>query len=226
MDAAHFIPYREPRGKRAGRSKRVAPLPKSAKLGPPGRLGVDANVQQVYAIHSDRDGARHRDGGAGLQLSPRQPGGYRSGRKPDRDAVPAADQDDHRALGVRHAGRRHRPYGERRQAGADLCKNHGLVRQRLVRLAAARPRDGQPAAARRQFPGHPAGQGAIDRIAGVGVLDREIPDPPDSDLDRGRDGAERNPADRGVRGVLLGRARRDAGALQADAVATTSATSC
>ena len=36
--------------------------------------------------------------------------------------------------------------------------------------------------------------------------------PSDPDLDRGCDGAERNPADRGVRGVLCRRARRDAGA--------------
>ncbi len=48
------------------------------------------------------------------------------------------------------------------------------------------------------------------------VLDRKIPDPFDPDLDRGCDGAERNSADRGFRGVLLGRARRHAGALQAD----------
>ena len=77
--------------------------------------------------------------------------------------------------------------------------------------------DGQSAAARRQLPRHAAGQGAIDRPAGIGVLDREIPDPSDPDLDRGCDGAERDPADRGVRGVLRGRARRDAGARQADA---------
>ena len=140
-------------------------------------------------------------------------------RQPDRDAVPAPDQDDHRAPGVRHPGRRHRPYGQRRQARAHLRQDHGLVRQRLVHLAAARPRHGQPAAAGRELPRHAAGQGAIDRPAGVGVLDREIPDPSDSDLDRGCDGAERDPADRGVRGVLLGGAGRDAGALQADAVA-------
>src|ERR1700730_8318008 len=36
------------------------------------------NVEQVYAIYSDRDGAWHRDGDAGLQLSARYPGGYRS----------------------------------------------------------------------------------------------------------------------------------------------------
>jgi hypothetical protein len=57
------------------------------------------------------------------------------------------------------------------------------------------------------FPGTLPRQGAVDRPAGVGVLDREIPDPSDPDLDRGRDGAERDPADRGVRGVLLGGAR-------------------
>ena len=80
--------------------------------------------------------------------------------------------------------------GSGAQAGTDFRQDHGLVRQRLVRVAAARPGDGQSAAARRQFPRHPAGQGAIDRLAGIGVLDREIPDPSDSDLDRGRDGAE------------------------------------
>ncbi len=42
----------------------------------------------------------------------------------------------------------------------------------------------------RQLPRHVAGQGAIDRPAGFGLLDREIPDPSDPDLDRGRDGAE------------------------------------
>src|SRR5260221_13720221 len=31
------------------------------------------NVEQVYAIYSDRDGAWHRDGDAGLQLSARYP---------------------------------------------------------------------------------------------------------------------------------------------------------
>ena len=69
------------------------------------------NVQQVYAVHPDRDGAWHCDGDHRLQLSARQPGGNRGGRKPDRHAVPAADQDDHRASGVRHARRRHRAYG-------------------------------------------------------------------------------------------------------------------
>ena len=59
--------------------------------------------------------------------------------------------------------------------------------------------------------------GPVDRPAGVGVLDREIPDPSDPDLDRGCDGAERDSADRGVRGVLRGGDGRDAGALQADA---------
>jgi hypothetical protein len=38
---------------------------------------------------------------------------------------------------------------------------------------------------------HPAGQAAIDRPAGIAVLDRKIPDPFDSDVDRGCDGAER-----------------------------------
>ena len=148
---------------------------------------------------------------------PDQPRRNRSRRQPDRDAVPAPDQDDHRAAGVRDPGRRHRPYGQRLQARPHLRKDHGLVRQRLLRFAAARPRHGQPAAARREFPRHAAGQGAIHRPAGLGVLDREIPDPSDPDLDRGRDGAERDPADRGLRGVLLGRDGRDAGALQADA---------
>ena len=155
-------------------------------------------------------------GTADLQFPARQPGRDRGRRKPDRHAVPAPDQDDHRAAGVCHPGRRHRPYGRRLQARPHLRQDHGLVRQRLLRLAAARPRDGQSAAARRQFPRHAARQGAIDRPAGVGVLDREIPDPSDPDLDRGCDGAERDPADRGIRGVLRRRARRDAGAVEAD----------
>ena len=66
------------------------------------------------------------------------------------------------------------------------------------------------------FPGTLPDKAPIDRPAGLGLLDREIPDPSDPDLDRGRDGAERDPADRGVRGVLRGRARRDAGTLEAD----------
>ena len=146
----------------------------------------------------------------------RQPGGNRGRRKPDRHAVPAPDQDDHRASGVRHARRRHRAYGLRLQARPRVRQDDGLVRQRLLCLAAARPRDGQSAAARRQLPRHAARQGAVDRPAGLGVLDREVPDASDPDLDRGCDGAERNPADRGVRRVLRGGARRDAGARQAD----------
>src|SRR5713101_3665148 len=119
------------------------------------------NVEQVYAIYSDRDGAWHRDGNAGLQLSARYKGGYRSGRKPDRDAVPAPDQDDHRAAGVRDPGRRHRPYGKRLQTGADFRKDHGLVCQRVLRLAAAWACDGQPVAAGLELSRHPAGQGAV-----------------------------------------------------------------
>ena len=167
-------------------------------------------------------------GTADLQLHARQPGRTRRRHQPDRHAVPAPDQDDHRAAGVRHPGRRHRPYGVRRQARAHLRQDHGLVRQRLLRLAAARPRHGQPAAARRQLPRDAAGQGAVDRPAGVGVLDREIPHPFDPDLDRRRDGAERDPADRDFRGVLLGRDGRLAGTLEAAAGADrrSSATSC
>ena len=180
-----------------------------------GLTGV-SNVEQVYAIHSDRDGAWHRDGRIHLQLPARQPGRARCRHQPDRHAVPAPDQDDHRAAGVRNPGRRHLPYGQRRQARPRVRQDHGLVRQRILRVAAARPRHGQSAAARRQLPGHAARQGAVDGPAGVGLLGREIPDPSDPDLDRGRDGAERDPADRGVRGVLCGRARRRTGARQAD----------
>ena len=107
--------------------------------------------------------------------------------------------------------------GSRRQARPHLRQDHGLVRLRLLRVAAARPGHGQPAAARRQLPRHPAGQGPVDRPAGLGLLDREIPHPPDPDLDRRRHGAERDPADRGLRGVLRRRHGGDAGTLQADA---------
>src|ERR1700682_1659850 len=69
--------------------KLVASPSKSAKLRGAGTYGGKKNVQQVYAIHFGREGAWHRDGDAVLQLSPRQPGGDRSRRKPDRDAVPA-----------------------------------------------------------------------------------------------------------------------------------------
>src|ERR1700737_452238 len=68
--------------------------------------GGKQNVEQVYAIHPDCDGTWHRDGDIDLQLSARQPGGDRRRRKPDCDAVPAPDQDDHRAAGVCHPGRR------------------------------------------------------------------------------------------------------------------------
>src|ERR1700730_16638916 len=88
---------REPFGKTAKCRKLVASPSKSAKLWVAGTYGGKKNVQQVYAIHSDRDGAWYRDGDAGLQLSPRQPRGDRSRCKSDRDAVPAPDQDDHRA---------------------------------------------------------------------------------------------------------------------------------
>src|SRR3569833_3565853 len=163
------------------------------------------NVEQVHAIHSDRDGTGHRDGNADFQPAAGQPGGARQRHQPDRHAVPSPDQDDHRAAGVRHPGRRHRPYGLRRLARAHLRQAHGLVRERLIRLSAAWPVDGEPAAARRELPRHPPGQEPVDGLAGLGFLDREIPDPSDPDLDRGRDGAERDPADRGLRGVLLGR---------------------
>jgi len=43
--------------------------------------------------------------------------------------------------------------GSSSKLGRHLCENHGLVHQRLLCFAAARPRDGQSAAARRQFPG-------------------------------------------------------------------------
>ena len=62
------------------------------------------------------------------------------------------------------------------------------------------------------FPGTLPDKARVDRPAGVSVLDRKVPDPFDPDLDRGCDGAERDPADRGVRGVLRRRAWRDAGA--------------
>src|SRR6266513_5098922 len=43
------------------------------------------DVQQVYTVHPDRNGAWHCDGNPGFQLSSRHPGRYRCGRKPDRD---------------------------------------------------------------------------------------------------------------------------------------------
>ena len=69
------------------------------------------------------------------------------------------------------------------------------------------------------FPGTLPEKGTVDRPAGLRLLDREVPDPPDPDLDRRCHGAERDPADRGLRGVLRRRHGRDAGALQADAEA-------
>ena len=202
------ISQREHSGKRAKRRKLVASPFKSAKLAVAGNYGgakMSSRFTQyiLIAMALGIVMGTHR-----LQYHARQPGGDRGRRKPDRDAVPAPDQDDHRAAGVRHAGRRHRAYGLRLQARPRLRQDHGLVRQRLLRLAAARPGDGQSAAARRQLSRHAARQGAVDRPAGLGVLDREVPDPSDPDLDRGCDGAERDPADRGVRGVL--RASRSA----------------
>src|SRR5882757_3510513 len=94
-----LIPQREHCSKclRVGSElRRPRNLPNSE---PPELTGV-RNVQQVYAIHPDRDGAWHCDGVAGLQLSSRYPHGYRILCKPDRDAVPAPDQDDHRAARV------------------------------------------------------------------------------------------------------------------------------
>ena len=41
-----------------------------------------------------------------------------SERQPDRHAVPAPDQDDHRAFGIRYPGRRHRPYGHAARSSA------------------------------------------------------------------------------------------------------------
>jgi hypothetical protein len=55
--------------KAASPAKRVASLSKSAKLQIVGAYGVSENVEQVYAIHPDRDGAGHRDGDADLQFS-------------------------------------------------------------------------------------------------------------------------------------------------------------
>ncbi len=213
-----LISQREHCGERAGGLKRVASAPKSAKLRHGGTYGGKqmSNRFTQYILIAMVLGIVM--GALIFNYLPDSRGDIAADRQPDRDAVPAPDQDDHCAPGVCDPSRRHRAYGQRRQTRADFRQDHGLVCQCLVRLAAARPRHGQSAAARRQFPRHPAGQGAIDRPAGIGVLDREIPDPSDSDLDRGRDGAERNPADRGVRGVLLGRAGRDAGPLQADTV--------
>src|SRR5438045_3117292 len=62
------IPQREHFGKRANCRKLVASLSKSAKLAVAGTYGGGKNVQQVYPIHPDRDGARHRDGDHRLQL--------------------------------------------------------------------------------------------------------------------------------------------------------------
>ena len=180
---------------------------------------IVAHVQQIHPLHPDCHGARRRHGRAGLRLPSPGPGRHRIRCQPDRAGLPAPDQDDHRAAGVRHPGRRHRPYGLGRQARPHLRQDHGLVRLRLLRVAAARPGHGQPAAARRQLPRHPAGEGPVDRPAGLGLLDREIPHPPDPDLDRRCDGAERDPADRGLRGVLRRRHGGDAGARQADAEA-------
>ena len=199
--------------------KLVAPEVKSRQNRNRRNLRGVRYVQQVYAIHPDRDGAGHRDGQFDLQLPPRQPRRNCRRRQFDRNVVPAPDQDDHRAPGVRDPGRRHRPYGQRCASRPHLRQDHGLVRQRIFYLAAARPRDGQSAAARRQFPRHLAGQGGLDGIADIGLFDREVSDPSDSDFDRRRDGAERDPADRGVRGILFGGARCTAGALQADALA-------
>jgi L-cystine uptake protein TcyP (sodium:dicarboxylate symporter family) len=61
--------------------------------------------------------------------------------------------------------------GSGSKLGRVFRQDDGLVRQRLLCLAAARPRHGQSAAARRQLPRHAARQGAVDRPAGIGVLD-------------------------------------------------------
>src|SRR6195952_5033792 len=104
--------------------KLVAPASKCSALAPGGNTGVD-NVQQVYAIHSDRNGARHCDGDAGFQLSSRSTGGNRGRRKSDRHAVPAPDQDDHSTLGVRDLGRGNPPHGKRSKLGRIFAKTMG-----------------------------------------------------------------------------------------------------
>jgi len=58
--------------------------------------------------------------------------------------------------------------------GRIFAKTMGWFVSASFVVAATRSGDGQSAAAGREFPGHAAGQGAIDRPAGVGVLDREF----------------------------------------------------
>src|SRR5260370_35631921 len=53
--------------------------------------GGKKNVEQVYPIHPDREGAWHRVADVGFQLSSRYPGGHATSRKPNRQSVPCAE---------------------------------------------------------------------------------------------------------------------------------------
>jgi len=209
------IPQWEHFGKGVNCRKLVASPSKSDKLSLPQLTGV-RNVQQVYAIHLDRDGARHRDGN------------HRFNYMPDSRVEIAADVNLIAMLFLRLikmiiaplvfatlvGGIAHMGSGSK--LGRVFAKTMGwfvsasfislLLGLVMVNLL-------QPGA---NFPGTLPDKAQTTGSAGIGVLDREIPDPSDPDLDCGCDGAERDPADRGVRGVLCRSAWRDAGTLEAD----------
>ena len=117
-------------------------------------------------------------------------------------------KDADRSAGVLHPGRRHRPHGRRGRRRARVRQGAGLVRHRLAGLAAARPVDGQPAAA-----GHDLGLPLPDIGAAANLatskftlkdfISHVVP----TSLRRGH-GQQRDPADRRVLDVLRRRARR------------------
>ena len=101
-------------------------------------------AKRLTYLHPDRPGARHRRrAGAQRRRSTTARRRRREQLTDDRGlfldrhhAVPAADQDDHRAAGVLDAGRRHRAYGRHRGAGPGRrCKPIGwFVGASLVSL--------------------------------------------------------------------------------------------
>ena len=192
--------------------------------GDPGARAAAAQ-ERIAAFDANRDGelseaeftaSRSEDGRHHLRAAPTRTRMARSTQRRDREDAeqgadgycelfqdpvrhfPASYQDDRGAAGADDADRGHRPSGRRGGGRADRRADDGLVHHRLAGVARARPCAGEPVQAGRGFPGHAGdgGGGCLDGLDGH-ILAGGVHHPRLPDLDRGRDGEERDPADRG-----------------------------
>ena len=131
-------------------------------------------------------------------------------------ALPAPDQDDHRALGLFDIGRGDRAHGRRRGARPRRHPLDRLVHPRQPRFADARPDPRHLAPPRRRPELADAARHRGERRRNRRLQSQGFHQPPRPRLDLRGDEHQRDPADRHLLGVLRGRAHRRRRKGQAD----------